>query len=83
MIGFDNRYFMERVRGRGSKRRHLDMVCRSEGRVARLQLSFDERHRIDQSGLWVDFTSVLGCTSNGWRRTLETSARRVHLCRNA
>ena len=56
VLGFDNRYFMERVRGRGSNRRHLDMVCRSEGRVARLQLSFDERHRIDQSGLRTDFT---------------------------
>lgn len=73
-------YYQASVRGRGSSRKPNDLLVRAAGKVARVQLSQQGKHRVDRHGLTVELGSVLGCSDRKFRRELESSGR-LHLCR--
>ncbi len=73
-------YVTQYVKGRGSNRASLDLLVTCPGTLAVARLRHDTlKGRVKRHGFLVEFTDVLGASTNSWRRELEQQ-RNVHLC---
>lgn len=82
VIGLDNKYFSERVKGRGSRRHANHLLMRHEGRVARVELLPSGFGRVDLLGMTARVESVIGASHRSLRRLLEELPNQtLHLCR--